>query len=89
MPNKGDYISFSDLFSVCLKTIDHLISKLWMLSVHTASFKIEISKVQDFGNFELSPLLLINRGNSWYVEILLERFLEKMFQLLKYLISNI
>ena len=39
----GDYISFSDLFSVCLRTIDHLI-------------KIEISKVQDFGNFDLSPM---------------------------------
>ena len=42
--------------------------------MHTASFKIEIAKVKDFGNFELSPMLLLNRGNSWYVEILLERF---------------
>ena len=25
---------------------------------NTASFKIEISKVQDFGNFELSPMYL-------------------------------
>ena len=31
--------------------------KLWIFSGHTASFKIEISKVQDFGNFELSPML--------------------------------
>ena len=26
----------------------------WILSVHTASFKISVSKVQDFGNFVLS-----------------------------------
>ena len=50
------YISFSDLFSVCLRTIHHLILKLWIFSGHTASFKIEILKVQDFGNFELSPM---------------------------------
>ena len=51
-----------------------------MFSVDTASFKMEISKVQDFVNFELSPMLLLNRGISWYVEILVERFLEKKFQ---------
>ena len=56
MLNQGDCISFSDLFSVCLKTIDPLSLKLWIFSRHTASFKIEISKVQDFGNFELSPM---------------------------------
>ena len=56
MLNKGDYISFSDLFSVCLRTIDHLILKLWIFSGHTASFRIEISKVKGFGNFELSPM---------------------------------
>ena len=32
--------------------------KLWISSGHTASFKIEISKVQDFGKFELSPMTL-------------------------------
>ena len=30
--NKGDNNSFSDLFSVCLKTIDHLNLKLWLQS---------------------------------------------------------
>ena len=47
---------FSDLYLVCLKTIDHLNFKLWIFSGHIASFKIGISKVQDFGNFELSPM---------------------------------
>ena len=56
MLNKGDYNWFSDLYSVCLKTIDHLNFKLWIFSGHTASFKIGILKVQDFGNFELSPM---------------------------------
>ena len=36
--------------------IDHLNMKLWIFSGCTASFKIKISKVQDFGNFELSPM---------------------------------
>ena len=30
--------------------------KLWIFSGYTESFKIEPSKVQDFGNFELSPM---------------------------------
>ena len=51
-----EIILASDLFSVCLRTIDHLILKLWIFSGHTASLKIEILKVQDFGNFELSPM---------------------------------
>ena len=63
--NSGDYISFSDLFSVCLRTTNHLNLKLWICSGHTASFKIEISKVQDFGNFELSPMLLQNEIFLW------------------------
>ena len=29
-----------------------------MFMGHIASFKIEVSKVQDFGNFELSPMLI-------------------------------
>ena len=70
MLNK-DCISFSDLFLVCLGTTDHLILKLMIFSGHTASFKIEISKVQDFGNFDFSPTYncffeernnLINKG---------------------------
>ena len=54
MLNEGDYISLSDLFTICLRAIDHLILKLWIFSGHTASFKIEVKKVQDFGNFQLS-----------------------------------
>ena len=56
MLNSGDNNSFSDLFSVRLKAIDHLNLKLGIFSGHTASFKIGVSKVQDFGNFELSPM---------------------------------
>ena len=58
MLNKEGYISFSDLFAICLSTTDHINMKLWILSVHTASFKIEISKGQGFGKFELSPMCL-------------------------------
>ena len=71
MLNSGDYISFSDLFSGCLRTTDHLILKLWIFSGHTASFKIEISKVQDFGNFELStmyPSLWRLKRNSFIIK---------------------
>ena len=48
----------SDLFSVCLRTTitDHINLKLWIFIGHTASFKIEIGKVQDLGNYELSPM---------------------------------
>ena len=56
MLNKADNKSFSDLFSVCLKMIDHLNLKLLKFYRHTASFKIRTSKVQDFGNFKLSPM---------------------------------
>ena len=34
--NSGDNYRFSDLYSVCLETIDHLISKLWIFSGHIA-----------------------------------------------------
>ena len=34
----------------------HLNFKLWIFSGHTASFKTGVSKVQDFGNFELPPM---------------------------------
>ena len=53
-----NYNRFSYLYTVCLKTIDHLILKLWIFIGHAASFKIEIRKVQDFGNFGLSPMEL-------------------------------
>ena len=46
----------SDLYSVCLKTIDHLSFKLGIFSGHVASFQIRVLKVQDFGDFELSPM---------------------------------
>ena len=58
MLNWGDYNRFSDLYSVCLKTFDHLTLKLLMFSEHTACLKIGVSKVQDFGNFELSTIYL-------------------------------
>ena len=44
---------FSDSYSVFLKTIDYLNLKLYVPlfsgHAHTTSFKIGISKVQDFG----------------------------------------
>ena len=59
MLNKGDHDSFSDLFSICLRTFDHLNLKLWIFNGHTANFKNGVSKVQDFGNFELSPMFYV------------------------------
>ena len=50
---------FSNLYSGCFKTTDHLSFKLWIFSGHIASFKITVLIVQDFGNFELSPMLLL------------------------------
>ena len=37
-------------------TTDHLNLKVSILCMDSASFKIEISKVQDFRNFELPPI---------------------------------
>ena len=54
--NQPDYNSFSDLFSVYLKTHEHRNLKLLMFYMFTTSLKILISKVPDFRNFELSPL---------------------------------
>ena len=51
-----NYNRFTYLYTVCLKTIGHLNLKLWIFSGHTAIFKIWVSKVQDFGKFELSPM---------------------------------
>ena len=48
MLNQGYCNNFSDLFSVCQKTIEHLSLKLWIFSGYTLSFKIGVSKVQDF-----------------------------------------
>ena len=56
MLNYRDHNSFSYLFTVFLRAIDHLNLKLKIFSGHNASFKIGVSKVQDFGNFELSPM---------------------------------
>ena len=56
MLNSGDHNSFSDLFTIFRRTIDHLNLKLRIFSGHNASFKIGVLKVQDFGNFELSPM---------------------------------
>ena len=56
MLNSADYYRFSDLYSVCLKTIDHLSFKLRIFSGHNASFKVGVLKVQDFE--KLSPMLM-------------------------------
>ena len=56
MLNWRDYNRFSDSYLVCLKAIDHLNLKLRIISGHTASFKIGVSKVQDFGKFGPSPM---------------------------------
>ena len=53
--NSADYYRLSDLYSVSLKTTDHLSFKLWIFSGHIASFKIGVLKVQDFRKFELLP----------------------------------
>ena len=53
----GRLYSFSNLFSVCLMTIDHLKFKFRTFCGHIACCKIGVLKVQDFGNFELSPML--------------------------------
>ena len=42
--------------SVYRKATDHLNLKLCIFSGQAASFKNGVSKVQDFGNFELSPV---------------------------------
>ena len=57
MLNSADYYRFSDLYPVCLKTIDHLSFKLRIFSGHILIFKIRVLKVQDFGNFELHPCI--------------------------------
>ena len=54
MLNYREYNKFSYLYTVCLKTIEHLNLKLWIFSGHTACFRLE--DFQDFGNFELSPM---------------------------------
>ena len=52
----ADYSSFSDKFSNYLNTIYHLILKLFIFVGILQVLKFEISKVQDFGNFEISPM---------------------------------
>ena len=51
-----DNNNFSNILSVHLIVIDHLSLKLLIHCRYAASFKIWISKVQNFGNFELSPM---------------------------------
>ena len=55
MLNSAGNNSFSDLISVYLKGICPLNLEFWR---HTASFKFWFSKVQDFGNSELSPMIV-------------------------------
>ena len=56
MLNSADNNSFSDLVSVYLNVFEHLTWEFSIFWRHTASFKFWFSKVQDFGNFELSPM---------------------------------
>ena len=56
MLNSADRYRFSDLYSVCLKTFEHLSFKLSIFSGRIGSFKIRVLKVQNFGNFKLSPM---------------------------------
>ena len=51
MLNKADYIGFPDIFSVNLKTIDHLNLKIVSVCRQIASVKISIFEVLDFVNF--------------------------------------
>ena len=56
MLNLEDYNSISNLLSLSHKTIDLLNWKFLVVYRHNASFEIWISKVQDFQNFEISPM---------------------------------
>ena len=52
------WLPLPDKFSVNLKTFDHLNLKIVNICRQIVSFKNGISKVQDLGNFELSPMCL-------------------------------
>ena len=71
-----DYNGCSGSLSVYLKTADHLNLNLSIFYRDTASFKIEISKVQDLGNLGLSSMQLQshdhkNTQTTVYVHLLL------------------
>ena len=52
MLNSADYYKFSDLlYSVCIKTIDHLSFKFSIFSGHIASFKIRVFRILIILNF--------------------------------------
>ena len=53
----ADYNSFFDLFSVYLKMIDCLDLKLLIFIGKLQVLRYVFQKVEDFGNFELSPML--------------------------------
>ena len=57
MLNKEDFYSFSDLFSVCLKTIYHLNLNLWIFSGHTASFRSEFRKFWTMEILNIHPCI--------------------------------
>ena len=40
--------------------IDHLNLKLQLFCRHTSCFRLSVLKVQDLGNFELSPMAIVN-----------------------------
>ena len=58
--NFTDFDSFSDLFSVCLRTIYHLILKLIRYIIYLLHvLRFWISKIQDFRIFEFSPMQML------------------------------
>ena len=74
MLNEGDYNWFSDLYSVCLKTNNHLNLKLRIVSGLTSSLKIGILKVQEFGIFELKSMHTAKiRGSYMSAHVLLNK----------------
>ena len=54
--NLADNSCFFDFLSAYVRTVHHLNLKLLIFYSYSASFNIWISEVQDFGNFELSPM---------------------------------
>ena len=70
MLNKEDHNSFYDLFSVCLRTFDHLNLKLLIFSGHEASFKTGVSKVQDLEILNFHPCNFSSSISEHYTTVL-------------------
>ena len=60
------------MFSIHVKTIDHLNLKILVFPRHTACLKIGISKVQDFENFEFSQIQMYVETDAFTLSLLLE-----------------